>query len=276
MTMPDEANAAVSSPDGVDAQGVHSAALTDDHRFGDDYRRLTRYVGGADDPEEPADVLAMQMVLRIEKTAPPDRTELLTAAARAVALLCLDDRAGGDGPWAAPMDAWCDARIRKISRRARAGQWAAAQEVWGVTAQSGDAQARAFVPGRVGEVDKRIARLQIGGTDVDGELPTAPDGPGICLWVNPTLEMTVGKLAAQVGHASMLAVRLLDDAAARRWRDAGCPLQVCQADEAGWQRLLGADATGQAIAVRDAGFTEIAPGSVTVIAENIAAREDLT
>lgn len=238
-----------------------TAALTDD------YRRLVDYVGGHDDPEDPADVLAMQMVLRIEKTDPPDRAALLVVAARAVALLCLDDRAGGDGPWAAPMDAWCDARIRKIARRARGGQWAAAQEVWGVTVGAGTVQARALVPGRVGDVDRRIARLQIGGTEVDGELPTHADGPGVVLWTNPGLEMTVGKLAAQVGHGAMLAVKLLTLEQSASWRAADCPLSVCQAEPGRWTELLAADAAGRAIAVRDAGFTEIAPGSVTVIAE---------
>lgn len=236
-------------------------------RFEDSYRRLVEYVGGAEDPADPADVLAMQMVLRIEKSDPPERTELLTAAARAVALLCLDDRACGDGPWAEPMTAWCDARIRKIARRARGAHWLAAQEVSGVTATVGTAQARAFVPGRVGDVDRRISRLQIGGTEVDGTLPSAPVGSGVRLWVNPELEMTVGKLAAQVGHGSMLAVKLLDEASAHRWRDAGCPLQVCLADRDRWSELLVADAHARAIAVRDAGFTEIAPGSVTVIAD---------
>ncbi|WP_454175412.1 aminoacyl-tRNA hydrolase [Gordonia sputi] len=235
--------------------------------FDDAYRRLVDYVGGADDPDDPADVLAMQMVLRIEKSDPPDRTELLTAAARSVALLCLDDRSGADGPWSEPMTAWCDARIRKIARRARGTHWLAAQEVWGVTDTEGDAQARAFVPGRVGDVDRRISRLQIGGTDVDGSLPSTPAGGGVCLWVNPDLEMTVGKLAAQVGHGAMLAVKLLDEPSARAWRDAGCPLSVCLADRDRWKELLAADAQQQAVAVRDAGFTEIAPGSVTVIAE---------
>ncbi|MCH5642988.1 peptidyl-tRNA hydrolase [Gordonia sp. ABSL49_1] len=233
----------------------------------DDYRRLTGYVGGHDDPLDPADVLAMQMVLRIEKSDPPDRAELLVAAARAVALLCLDDRAGRDGPWAPSLDAWCDARIRKIARRARGAQWLAAQEVWGVTAGEGAAQARALVPGRVGDVDRRISRLQIGGTEVDGGLPADPPTTGVCLWVNPDLEMTVGKLAAQVGHASMLAVRLLDEASTLAWRESGCPLSVCVADSVRWRSLLAADASGAAVAVRDAGFTEIAPGSVTVIAE---------
>ncbi|GAA1480931.1 peptidyl-tRNA hydrolase [Gordonia sinesedis] len=293
-----------------------------DDPFDDAYRRLVDYVGGADDPADPADVLAMQMVLRIEKTEPPDRAALLVAAARAVALLCLDDRSGGAGAWAAAMDAWCAARIRKIARRARGAQWAAAQDVPGVTVDIGDApadpvdatdaaadpagdaganapvdvrldggrvQARALVPGRVGDVDKRISRLQIGGTEVDGPLPVAPgrpsDGgqlpsPAVRLWINPDLDMTVGKLAAQVGHGAMLVVKLMDRESARRWRDAGCPLGVYAADPDRWARLVAAagdhdhsaagavdPARGRAVAVRDAGFTEIAPGSVTVIAD---------
>ncbi|NDZ93897.1 peptidyl-tRNA hydrolase [Streptomyces sp. SID6673] len=237
--------------------------------FDDTYRRLVDYVGGGEDPDDPGDVLAMQMVVRIEKADPPDRTELLTAAARSVALLCLDDRSGGDGPWRAPLDAWCDARIRKIARRARGAQWAAAQEVWGVTVAQGSAQARAIVPGRVGDVDKRISRLQIGGTEIGGEVAsTAPD-VRVCLWINPGLEMTVGKAAAQVGHGAMLAVKLMTADRAREWRRAACSLAVREASPAQWAALLDADSTGRAVAVRDAGFTEIAPGSVTVIAEVI-------
>ncbi|MBY4574380.1 peptidyl-tRNA hydrolase [Gordonia paraffinivorans] len=231
------------------------------------HRRLVGYVGGGEDPEDPAAVLAMPMVLRIEKNDPPDRTDLLTAAARAVALLCLDDRAAGDGPWATAMDDWCNARIRKIARRARGAQWAAAQEVWGVTASEGSAQARAFVPGRVGDLDRRIKKLQIGGTEVEGELPTDPPAGGVVLWTNPELDMTVGKLAAQVGHAAMLAVKLLTPEETVRWRIAGCPLAVREATPDRWRGLLAADAAGHAVAVRDAGFTEIAPGSVTVIAQ---------
>lgn len=239
--------------------------------FDDDWRRLVTYVGGGDDPADPADVLAMQMVVRIEKAEPPSRSDLLVAAARAVALLCLDERAGVDGPWSGPMDEWCNARIRKIARRARGAHWQAAQEVWGVTATQGTAQARALVPGRVGDVDPRIKRLQIGGTDVEGELasspsPSSPSG-ALTLWINPTLEMTVGKTAAQVGHGAMIGVRLLSVEDARTWYDADCPIEVCEPTPARWQELLAAEATGATVAVRDAGFTEIAPGSVTVIAQ---------
>lgn len=243
-----------------------------DSRFETNYRRLVDYARGAEndraDPADPADVLAMQMVLRIEKTDPPTRADTLTAAARAVALLCLDDRSAGDRPWADPMDAWCGARIRKIARRARGGHWVAAQQVWGVSVDHGSGAARALVPGRVGGVDKRISRLQIGGTELDGELPLTPDAGagGVVLWVNPTLEMTVGKLAAQVGHGAMLAVGLMSIDEAWRWREAGCPLMVSTAEPGRWRQLLADSEVGAAVAIRDAGFTEIAPGSVTIIA----------
>ena len=236
-----------------------------DNTFVQRYRRLTEYVGGGSDPVDPGRVLAMPMVLHIPKTDPPPRTELLNAAASAVAALCLDPRSGGAGPWSGPMDAWCDARIRKIARRARGSHWSAAQEVPGVTARCGSAEARAIVPGPVGDIDRRIGRLQIGGTDVPGD--DADVGTGPVLWVNPTLEMTVGKLAAQVGHAAMLVVRLMSSEDAERWWSDGCPVRVRTASPTDWTRLIDADLTGHAVAVRDAGFTEIAPGSVTVIAE---------
>ncbi len=232
------------------------------------YGRLIGYVGGHSDPPDPGQVLAMQMVLHIPKTDQPDRIDLLGAAASAVALLCLDERSGGDGPWTAPMDAWCEARIRKIARRARGAHWEAAQDVPGVTASCGSAQARAIVPGPVGETDKRIGRLQIGGTEVSGGESTRGSAAGPSLWLNPTLEMTVGKLAAQVGHGSMLAVKLMDQDQAAQWFSAGCPVRVRTSSESAWERLLAADVGGTAVAVRDAGFTEIAPGSVTVIAES--------
>lgn len=238
--------------------------------FSDSYDRLVGYVGGGQDPADPADVLAMQMVLQIEKSDPPNRHGLLVAAARAAVLLCLDEHGEPDGPWAPGLDAWCAARIRKIARRARGKQWRDVQDLWGVTAEQDGCRVRAFVPGRVGDVDQRIRKLQIGGTEVDGALTTdSPTGDvgGLCLWINPQVEMSVGKAAAQVGHASMLGAGLFTLAEARIWYDAGCPLDVRQADDARWAVLRDAADADAAAAVRDAGFTEVAPGSMTVVAE---------
>ena len=110
-----------------------------------------------------------------------------------------------------------------------------------------------------------VSRLQIGGTDLEPDEP-GPPPPGVpVIWVNAALEMTVGKAAAQVGHASMLyaAARGLIAVprvrrARRRRRAAGrsCAAR-CEA--------------GEAVAVRDAGFTEVAPGTITCIVTRPAA-----
>ncbi len=151
----------------------------------------------------------MPMVLHLPKVDPPARSDLLAAAASATVALCLDERVGPDddgepGPWQDAFREWADARIRKVARRARGAQWLAAQDVDGVTVDVAGAQARALVPGPVGALDPRIRKLQIGGTDLEHDEP-GPVPAGVpTLWVNASLGMSVGKAAAQVGHASMI------------------------------------------------------------------------
>ncbi|MEE2033162.1 peptidyl-tRNA hydrolase [Rhodococcus chondri] len=234
------------------------------------HRVLARGYGHRPDPADPADVLAMPLVLHVPRSDPPARSSLLEAAAVATVTLCLDPRVGlgpdGEpGPWYGPFLAWNDARIRKVSRRARGAHWSAAQDVPGVTVDCDGAQARALVPGRVGSLDSRISRLQIGGTDLPHDDAGDPP-PGVpVLWVNADLDMTVGKAAAQVGHAAMLLAGALDVDAARAWADAVFRCAVRDADPARWKELVARAEAGTAVAVRDAGFTEVAPGSVTVI-----------
>ncbi|MBA3908111.1 MAG: peptidyl-tRNA hydrolase, partial [Pseudonocardiales bacterium] len=153
---------------------------------------------------------------------------------------------------------WVASRIRKIARRARGAHWAAVQELPGVTVTVGDAQVRALLPGPVDEVAKVVSRLQIGGTDLEPDAP-GPPSPGVpVIHVNAALEMTVGKAAAQVGHASMLyaAAHGLVDVPAFAVRDAAPDV---------WEALCRSVEAGEAVAVRDAGFTEVVPGTITCI-----------
>jgi hypothetical protein len=212
-------------------------------------------------PEPDGVVRAMPVVLRLERP-PAARTPVLEAAARAALAVCLDDRARPDGEWHDAVTTWVDARIRKIARRARGAHWAAVQELPGVTVTvgSGDstAEVRALLPGPVDAVPKVVARLQIGGTDLPDDDP-GPPPPGVpVIWLNGALGMTVGKAAAQVGHASML------DAAARGLVTVP-PYAVRTASRDRWAELCRSVERGEAVAVRDAGFTEVAPGTITVI-----------
>lgn len=203
-------------------------------------------------PEPDGVVRAMPVVLRLEKP-PAQRTPVLEAAAAAALAVCLDPRAQPEGEWHEAVDTWVASRIRKIARRARGTHWDAVQALPGVTWTVGDAQVRALLPGPVGDVPKIVSRLQIGGTDLEPDDPgPAPDGPVI--WVNAALEMSVGKAAAQVGHASMLwaAARGLTEVPAFAVREAG---------PSRWAELC----AGDVVAVRDAGFTEVAPGTITCI-----------
>lgn len=221
---------------------------------------------GAGDPDDPAMVQAMQMVLHLPKTDPPPRSALLAAAASAAVALCLDERVGPGGEWQERYLGWKRSRIRKVARRARGAQWRATCGVPGVTVEIEGAQARALVPGPVGQVDPLIKRLQIGGTDLEHDDPGPPDPDLPVLWVNAALGMTLGKSAAQVGHASMLLAGALPVEHAWRWAELGFRCAVREADAQRWAALVEQVAGGAAVAVRDAGYTEVAPGSMTVIA----------
>ncbi|MEV0463379.1 peptidyl-tRNA hydrolase [Nocardia tengchongensis] len=245
---------------------MSSVGSTIDAGFEARHAELAKGYGGGGDPADPALVQAMQMVLHIPKNDPPARSALLAAAASAVVALCLDERVGPGGEWEERYLTWKHSRIRKVARRARGAQWLAAQEVDGVTVEFAGAQARALVPGPVGEVDPRIRRLQISGTELPVEEDIAIDPEFPVLWVDAELGMTVGKAAAQVGHAGMLLAGALPVRQAYAWAGTGFRCTVAEADPGHWAELQRRVARGDAVAVRDAGFTEVAPGSTTVIA----------
>ncbi|MFF0457193.1 peptidyl-tRNA hydrolase [Nocardia africana] len=255
----------------IDAPGPAAAPpLVLDSGFRARHAELARGYGGGGDPDDPAQVQAMQMVLHIPKAEPPPRSAVLEAAAAAAVALCLDPRVGPGGEWESRYLAWKRSRIRKVARRARGAQWISANDVDGVTIEVDGAQARALVPGPVGDIDARIRKLQIGGTDLDHDEPGPPDPELPVLWVNSSLGMTVGKAAAQVGHASMLLAGALSGDQAFAWARRGFRCAVRDAEPEHWARLCARvnDGAGPetVAAVRDAGFTEVAPGSMTVIA----------
>jgi len=211
----------------------------------------------------------LPLVVRIEKTAPPARTDALETAARAVLVLLGDERSVGDGEWAEVVRDWQDARIRKVVRRARGAEWRRAEGLPGITVTGKSAEVRVFPPVPLDGWPKDLARLQVSGTDLDDpEPPVAADLTAPVLWLNPDLGMSAGKAMAQAGHGAQLAWWELSDEERAAWRDAGFPLAVRAADPARWGELT----TGGLPLVRDAGFTEIAPGSCTVVADHPALR----
>ncbi|MFF0446593.1 peptidyl-tRNA hydrolase [Streptomyces sp. NPDC004609] len=223
--------------------------------------------GNTDRDEAPQFVLPL--VARIEKTAPPSRTDALETAARAVLAVLADERSTGDGPWARAMRDWQDARIRKVVRRARGAEWRRASALDGITVTGGTADVRVFPPVPLDGWPKELARLQVSGTDLtDPGPPAAPDPAGPVLWLSPEVDMSAGKAMAQAGHGAQLAWWELPETDRKAWAATGFALAVRTAAPARWAALM---ASGLPV-VRDAGFTEIAAGSCTVVADHPALR----
>ncbi|MEW2548404.1 peptidyl-tRNA hydrolase [Streptomyces sp. NPDC047002] len=229
--------------------------------------------GGETDPRDAAPQFVLPLVLRIERAAPPSRTDALETAARAVLTLLSDDRSLGEGEWAAAVRDWQDARIRKVVRRARGAEWRRAGALPGITVTgtrtADPAEVRVFPPVPLDGWPKDLARLQVSGTELAEPEPPAPPAPSVpVLWLNPHLEMSAGKACAQAGHGAQLAWWGLREAERKAWREAGFPLAARVATPAAWRSL---PAAGLPV-VQDAGFTEIAPGSATVVADHPALR----
>jgi peptidyl-tRNA hydrolase len=201
----------------------------------------------------------LPLVVHLEKAAPPDRTDALETSARAVLTLLADPRSSGDGEWAEAVHAWEDARIRKVVRRARGGEWRKTAELPGITVTGETAEVRVFPPIPLDGWPKELAKLQVSGTELSDPEDFAPAAPAPelpVLWLNPELEMSAGKTMAQTGHAAQLAWWRLDEAQRKEWQEAGFALAVRTAAPERWAELT----SGGLPVVRDAGFTEIAPG----------------
>lgn len=202
----------------------------------------------------------LPLVVRVERATPPDRTDALEAAARAVLAILSDP----SDEWAEAIATWEAGRIRKVVRRARGAAWQRALAQPGITVTWRTAEVRVYPPIPVDAWPPDLAKLQVAGTEFETQAtPQEPTADLPVLWLNPDLPMTAGKAMAQVGHAAQLAWWRLSPAARSLWRERGFGLAVRTATESGWKELAASDRP----VVRDGGFTEVPPGSSTVIAD---------
>jgi peptidyl-tRNA hydrolase len=228
-------------------------------------------------PDENDVPWAMQLAVRVEKgterIVPPSHSAVCEAAAMAVVRLLTDP----NPEWQQAVHRWESGRIRKVTRRARGVRWEAVQSLPGVTVEHAGAQVRSFVPGPVTEVPPELAKLQVAGLDLDddsednteddadddsddGGAVKPPEHPYASMALNPDVRMSTGKAAAQCGHAAHLLLRQAAEPGVSVWIASGLRVHLVR-DET-WRRCV----DRATVAVRDAGFTEVPPGTMTAIA----------
>ena len=208
------------------------------------------------EPIAPQAELVLPFVIRIERADPPSRTDALEAAAHGVLRMLTADRP----EWDDAISAWNSARIRKVVRRARGAEWRRALTVDGLDVVDRSAQVRVYPPIPLDAWPPELARLQVGGTELDDLTPPATPPAGVALvLLNPQLRMTAGKAMAQAAHAAQLGWRAYSPAERAAWRERDFELAVRTATPAQWSAALAAAAP----VVHDAGFTEIEPDSQT-------------
>lgn len=202
--------------------------------------------------------LVLPLVVRIERDAPPTRTDALETAARAVLAMLTCERP----EWSDAIERWDGNRIRKVVRRARGAEWRRALEIDGLDVAQATAQLRVYPPIPVDGWPPQLARLQVGGTELtDPEPPPAPASGVALILLSPYASMTAGKAMAQAGHAAQLGWRSSTSAQRAGWRAAGFPLAVRDGTRAAWDEAI---ARGAPV-VHDGGFTEVEPGTATAL-----------
>jgi hypothetical protein len=183
-------------------------------------------------------------------------TELARAGelAGAAAVACVREPAFADA-----VAAWRP-RPGKVCLRARnASQWEQVLEEPHVLA--GDAVV-ALPPRRRSERGPLLERLQAMSTDLGDAPKTAPEDPGAMTYLlNPGAPMSSGKTLAQIAHAAVMAA---DSGRFEGWVADGCPARVLMPSARRFATAAARD--DLAACVADAGLTEVAPGTVTVIA----------
>jgi hypothetical protein len=200
---------------------------------------------GAHDP------LRMYLVVRRGAFADLSRAGELTGAA---AVACVREFEGDP-----ELDAWRP-RPGKVVLRARGGQWAELLDSEERKVVVDDAVA-ALPPRRRSGRGPLLERMQAMTSSLEPPpetAETADDDPAkLTYFVNPRVAMSSGKTLAQIAHAAVMAADSDEE-----WVEWGCPARVVLPPPELFARLC----TDAQIKVEDAGLTEVAPGTVTVIA----------
>jgi peptidyl-tRNA hydrolase len=238
---------------------------------------LTNHFDSAEEARmraQQADPLVMYLVVRRERVT--DLSSLLVAVAQAT--VRADRLARASATWAERAAAWHAGSFRKVTLRANERDWAKLRTTYEAAANVGRDEDAALVvalpPRYRSEADKFLRGLQAYTLALD-ELPRgilpSPTATTLVVAVNPEVLMSVGKLCAQVGHAALMCVDAPAElqagavwaAAVQAWWTEGLSVLPLFPKAVDWQAI---GTVFDGVVVTDAGLTEIAAGSQTVLA----------
>lgn len=204
------------------------------------------------------DVPVMYLVVRKHHGA---QLETLLAAVACAVCNVLDEY-GPSTRHARDFSRWRVSLYRKVTLRADEKEYAALADL--PHCEHGGI-VRVFPPVPRSVRPKALARLQTYDAPAEFSDAVEEDAAAVTIVVNGDVAMSAGKLAAQVGHAAMLAKEQFD-ADPREWTPwhrAGYPCVIRHASGGAWAEARREDG---ATVVVDAGFTEVAGGSETCLA----------
>lgn len=219
-------------------------------------RILPSFEASEDDPY--AVVMVLKAVKDPEGNYPAERDIFQASATALTQLLLVDDEETQQF-----LEQWMNGRIRKLMKRVKPSQWDAVlnSEIYHTVGTSGAAEVAVFRPVRLSEQPDVLRKAQMSGLEVKDVSPSKfeDEAPVLTVYADENLQMSTGKLAAQVGHAVQLFLMYGNEYKIEPWLESGASLSVERTDT-----LPLLDTVD--IIVRDAGFTEVPSGSVTVVA----------
>lgn len=202
------------------------------------------------------DPLAMYLVVRKDRPLAFGQAMGIAGAGAARCLGAL----GGDQRFAGSFRAWHD-QPRKVALRASEEEFdqLCAELAGAVVATEAGPALLCLPPRRKSERTELLRELRPF-TDArrPAEAPPEPEGERLVYVVRPGVLRTMGKAMAQAGHAAVECMERNGPAAVEE------PGRVCAAaGDEDWERVKRAPG---AVVVADAGHTQVAPGTETVVA----------
>lgn len=158
---------------------------------------------------------------------------------------------------------WLKGRFTKSVRRGTAGQFETAAEFAASDVMVGEAHALGFVPVSYDDMLPVLSKMQVSGTEYPRSELWVVDHEGPVVYINSDIDMSTGKAAAQAAHGLFAWALRLDLEAREHWVGSGLPVTFLEAPAKEIKTLSG---LGGAVPIVDAGFTEIDPGTMTVVA----------